>query len=65
MNHAIITAIVAGLLVFGFGVAAGFVFGVRESPSYYDALRVEYRLREVFCEQAVRNKLLKSCEVMQ
>ena len=65
MNHAVSTALVAGLLVFIAGTCAGFVVGVREGPSYYDALRVEQRLREVFCEQAVRNKILQSCEGMK
>ena len=47
------------------GAAGGFVVGLRASPSYQDALRVEYRLREVFCEQAIRNGVLKTCEVMK
>jgi len=65
MNHAVSTAVLAALLVFGAGAGVGFVVGVRESPSYYDAMKMEYRLREVFCEQAVRNSLMKTCEVIR
>ena len=65
MNHAVSTAIAAGLLVFGFGACAGFVVGIQQSPSYYDALRVEQRLREVFCEQAIKNSLIQTCEVLR
>ena len=65
MNHAVSTALGAGLLTFGFGACAGFAVGVQQSPTYYDALRVEQRLREVFCEQAVKNGMIKSCEVLK
>ena len=59
-THAWLIAIAASV-----GGAGGFVVGLQFSPSYHDALRVEYRLREVFCEQAVRNNLMKTCEVMK
>lgn len=59
-THAWLIAIAASV-----GAAGGFVVGLQFSPSYHDALRVEYRLREVFCEQAVRNNLMKTCEVMK
>ena len=65
MTHAISTVLLSGLLVFGLGTCAGFVIGVQQSPSYYDALRVEQRLREVFCEQAVKNNVLQTCEVLK
>lgn len=47
------------------GFTVGMFYGLKNSPSYHDALKVEYRLREVFCEQAVRNKLMTTCEVMR
>ena len=58
----IVIALVIGATA---GFTAGLILGLKNSPSYHDALRVEHRLREVFCEQAVRNGLLKTCEVMK
>ncbi len=49
--------------MFGAGFYAGTYFGVRTAPSYQDARLVEARLREVFCEQVIRNKLMTTCEV--
>lgn len=56
----IVIALVIGATA---GFTAGMLIGLKNSPSYHDALRVEYRLREVFCEQAIRNNLMKTCEV--
>ena len=65
MRHEIITVLVSGVIMLGVGACAGFAVGVRESPSYQDAMRIEQRLREVFCEQAVKNNVLRTCEVMK
>lgn len=62
--HHLSTYAWGALLVLCVGLAVGFAAGLRYSPSYQDALMVERRLREVFCEQAVKNGLLKTCEVM-
>lgn len=40
----------------------GVVVGARHSWSYLDVATVERRLREVFCEQAIRNRLMKVCD---
>jgi len=56
----VVIALITGIAL---GAAGGFSFGFKSSPSYQDALRVEQRLREVFCDQAIRNGLLKTCEV--
>jgi len=50
-------------LVFGAGFYAGTWFGNVTSPARHDATVIEQRLREVFCEQAVRNNLMTKCEV--
>lgn len=50
-------------LVFIAGAEVGFALGVRFSPSAHDSLVIERRLREVFCEQVVRNGLMQTCEV--
>ena len=62
MRHEISTAILAAAFVFGAGFYAGVYAGVRTAPSYHDALVIEKRLREVFCEQAVKNGTLKTCD---
>ena len=62
MKHEISTAILAAVFVFGAGFYAGIYFGVRTAPSYHDAIVIEKRLREVFCEQAVKNGTLKTCD---
>lgn len=61
--HAVSTYAWVVAIALAIGAGGGFAAGLRFGPSYQDALRVEYRLREVFCEQAVRNGLLKTCEV--
>lgn len=63
--HAISTHAWIIAIALAVGAAGGFVVGMRLSPSYHDALRVEHRLREVFCERAIVNGLLKTCEVMK
>lgn len=63
--HAISTHAWGLAIAASVGAAGGFVAGLRFSPSYHDALRVEYRLRELFCERAIANGLLKTCEVMK
>lgn len=63
MRHEASTAAWVFVLVFGAGFYAGAWFGNITAPSYHDALRVEHRLREVFCEQVIRNKLMTTCEV--
>lgn len=45
------------------GAVGGFLAGVRYGPSYYDAVLIDGHLREVFCEMAVKNSLLKNCYV--
>ena len=65
MNHHVSTYAWALAIAAVIGGALGFCAGLRYGPSYHDALTVEYRLREVFCEQAVRNSLLKTCEVLR
>lgn len=62
MKHEISTAILAAGFIFLAGFYAGVYAGVRTAPSYHDALVIEKRLREVFCEQAVKNGTLKACD---
>lgn len=63
MDHRIVTWAWTALLLLTSGFTAGAWVGMKFGPSYHDALTVERRLREVFCEQAIRNQLLKTCEV--
>lgn len=64
MNRLLILYVAAWLVVFALlGGVGGFTLGVKHAPSYQDAVRIEKRLREVFCEQAVATELLKKCEV--
>jgi len=48
---------------FTLGFYAGLYVGNVTSPARHDARMIEQRLRMVFCEQAVRNKLMTTCEV--
>jgi hypothetical protein len=59
-------ASIAWLLAFavGTGFAGGYWLGVQHSPSFLDAIVMEKRLREVFCEQALRHGLLRQCRTM-
>lgn len=41
---------------------AGLYLGREHSWSYLDYATVERRMREVFCEQAMRNGLAKKCD---
>ena len=63
MKHEVSTIAWAFVLVFIAGLYTGMYVGVRTAPSYHDAQVIEKRLREVFCEQAVRKKLMTTCEV--
>lgn len=63
MRHEASTVAWLVVLVFGAGFYAGALFGTVTSPAAYDARVIELRLRTVFCEQAVRNKLMTTCEV--
>ena len=49
--------------VFAAGFYFGAWFGVVTSPAAFDARVIEKRLRLVFCEQAIKNKLIQTCEV--
>ena len=62
-RHVISTVAWAIVLTFGAGFYAGAVFGIVTSPSAYDSRVIEKRLREVFCEQAVRNGFMTTCKV--
>ena len=62
MKHEISTAAWAFVMVFLAGLYAGVYLGIRTGPSYHDAQVIEKRLREVFCEQAVRKRLMTTCE---
>ena len=63
MRHEVSTWAWAVVIVFIAGLYVGIYFGIRTAPSYHDAQVIEKRLRAVFCEQAVRNKLMPTCEV--
>ena len=62
-RHVISTVAWAVALTFAAGFYAGAVFGVVTSPAAYDSRVIEKRLRLVFCEQAIKNKLIQTCEV--
>ena len=62
-RHAISTVAWAVLFVFGAGFYVGAWFGVVNSPAAYDAKTIEKHLQMVFCERAIANKLLQTCEV--
>ena len=62
-RHAYSTIAWAVLAVFLAGFYAGAVFGVIVSPAAHDSRVIEKRLREVFCEQIVLNKLMTTCKV--
>lgn len=62
-RHAISTGAWLFCFVFAAGFYAGTWFGMVTSPAAYDAKIVELRLRTVFCEQAILNKLMTRCEV--
>lgn len=62
-RHVISTVAWAVVAVFTAGFYAGAVFGVITSPAAYDYNTVQKHLRLVFCEQAIKNKILKTCEV--
>ena len=62
-RHVISTVAWAVALTFAAGFYAGAVFGVITSPAAHDARVIEKRLREVFCEQVVLNKLMTTCKV--
>ena len=49
--------------VFAGGFYFGAWFGVVTSPAAFDANVIEKRLRMVFCEQALKNKLINTCDV--
>lgn len=63
MDHRASTYAWVAVLLLAVGGQIGFWFGVRAAPSYHDARVIEQHLRAVFCEQAVRNKLMTTCEV--
>ncbi len=63
MRHEASTAAWVFALVFGAGFYAGVWVGNVTSPARHDTRMVEERLRTVFCEQAIRNKLMTTCEV--
>lgn len=62
-RHAISTVAWAVTFVFAAGFYAGMVFGMVTSPAAYDYKTVERHLRMVFCEQAIKNRLIQTCEV--
>lgn len=62
-RHVISTAAWAVAFVFAAGFYAGAVFGIVTSPAAHDSRVIEKRLREVFCEQIVLNKLMTTCKV--
>ena len=62
-RHVISTVAWAVAFVFAAGFYAGAVFGIVTSPAAHDAKVIEKRLREVFCEQIVLNKLMTTCKV--
>ena len=62
-RHVISTVAWAVVLTFAAGFCAGAVFGIVTSPAAHDAKVIEKRLREVFCEQIVLNKLMTTCKV--
>ena len=62
-RHVLSTWAWAFCFVFGAGFYAGTWFGNVTSPARHDLTMIEKRLREVVCEQIVRNKLMTTCEV--
>ena len=62
-RHVISTAAWVIAFAFAAGFYVGAVFGVIVSPAAHDARVIEKRLREVFCEQVVLNKLMTTCKV--
>lgn len=63
MKHEVSTAAWVFCFVFGAGFYVGVWVGNVTSPARHDARTIELRLREVFCEQALKNKLMTTCEV--
>ena len=61
-RHAYSTIAWVALAVFLAGFYCGAWFGVVTSPAAFDAKVIEKRLRLVFCEQAIKNKLIQTCE---
>ena len=62
-RHAISTVAWAVVFVFGAGFYVGAWFGTVTSPAAYNAQVVERHLRVVFCDRAIKNKLINTCEV--
>lgn len=62
-RHVISTVAWVIALTFAAGFYAGAWFGVVTSPAAYDAKTIEKHLRMVFCQRAIQNKLLQTCEV--
>lgn len=62
-RHVISTVAWVVVAVFAAGFYAGAVFGMVTSPAAYDFKTVEKHLRMVFCEQAIKNRLIQTCEV--
>lgn len=62
-RHVISTVAWVVVAVFAAGFYCGAVFGMVTSPAAYDFKTVEKHLRMVFCEQAIKNKLIHTCEV--
>lgn len=62
-RHAISTVAWAITFVFVAGFYCGAWFGVVTSPAAYDFKTVERHLRTVFCERAIANKMIQTCEV--
>ncbi len=60
-RQAIALVICLVLLAAGASFVAGFKTGLYTSWSYLDVATVERRMREVFCEQAIRNGMIKAC----
>lgn len=63
MKHEISTWAWVLALTALFAAQAGYFAGAYYGPSYFEARKIEVHLRHVFCEQAIRNNLLKTCEV--